>query len=150
MTDQSLKKARAVGINHIGLEVGDIDEALEFYGDLFEFSLRSRSDTQAFIDMGDQFINLAAPRRQGADDDRHFGFVVDDPDAARAALAAKGVAVIGPRNNSFFDPWGNRIEIVGYKGIQFSKTDAVLNGMGLGGLEKTDEAKRELADKGLG
>jgi lactoylglutathione lyase len=150
MTDQPLKKARAVGINHIGLEVGDIDEALAFYGDLFAFSLRSRSDTQAFIDMGDQFINLAAPRRQGPDDDRHFGFVVDDPDAVRAALAAKGVEVIGPRNNNFLDPWGNRIEIVGYKGIQFSKTEAVLDGMGLGGLEKTEAAKQELADKGLG
>jgi lactoylglutathione lyase len=144
------KKARAIGINHIGLEVDDIDEALEFYGDLFEFSLRSRSDTQAFIDMGDQFINLAAPRRQGRDDDRHFGFVVDDPDAVRDALAAKGVEVIGPRDNNFFDPWGNRIEIVGYKGIQFSKTDAILKGMGFDDLEKTEAAKQELADKGLG
>lgn len=150
MTQSSGKKARAMGINHIGLEVGDIDEALAFYGDLFEFSLRGRSDTQAFIDMGDQFINLAAPRRQGPDDDRHFGFVVDDPDAVRVALAEKGVEVIGPRNNNFFDPWGNRIEIVGYGGIQFSKTEAVLNGMGLGALEKTDAARQELADKGLG
>jgi lactoylglutathione lyase len=149
MSDLPTKKARAVGINHIGLEVGDIDEALAFYGDLFEFSLRSRSDTQAFIDMGDQFINLAAPRRQGPDDDRHFGFVVDDPDAVRAALTAKGVEVIGPRKNNFFDPWGNRIEIVGYKGIQFSKTPSVLGGMGLGALEKTEEAKKELAEKGL-
>jgi lactoylglutathione lyase len=150
MTEGPPKKARAIGINHIGLEVDDIDEALEFYGDLFDFSLRSRSETQAFIDMGDQFINLAAPRRQGKDDDRHFGFVVDDPDAVLAALAAKGVEVIGPRNNNFFDPWGNRIEIVGYKGIQFSKTEAVLTGMGLSGLEKSDAAKQELADKGLG
>ncbi|MDA1308141.1 MAG: VOC family protein [Proteobacteria bacterium] len=150
MGGESLKKARAIGINHIGLEVDDIDAALEFYGDLFAFSLRSRSDNQAFIDMVDQFINLASPRRQGRDDDRHFGFVVDDPDAVRAALAAKGVPVIGPRNNNFFDPWGNRIEIVGYKGIQFSKTEAVLNGMGLGDLEKTAAAKRELSEKGLG
>jgi lactoylglutathione lyase len=150
MTDGPTKKARAIGINHIGLEVDNIDEALAFYGDLFDFSLRSRSDTQAFIDMGDQFINLAAPRRQGRDDDRHFGFVVDDPDAVRAVLAAKGVEVIGPRNNNFFDPWGNRIEIVGYRGIQFSKTETVLRGMGLGDIKKTEVAKKELAEKGLG
>jgi lactoylglutathione lyase len=149
MAQPPARKARAVGINHIGLEVGDIDEALAFYGDIFEFSLRGRSDTQALIDMGDQFINFSTARRQSADDDRHFGFVVDDPDAARAALAAKGVEVIGPRNNNFYDPWGNRIEIVGYRGIQFSKSGPVLNGMGLGDLKKTDAALKELADKGL-
>ena len=142
-------KARAVGINHIGLEVGDIDEALEFYGALFDFTLRGRSGDHAFIDMGDQFLNLSAPRKQPPDDARHFGFVVDDPEAAKAALRERGVEIIGPRGNNFRDPWGNRIEIVGYRGVQFSKTEGVLSGMGLDGLGKTDAARKELADKGL-
>ena len=150
MTGTSTRRARAVGINHVGLEVGDIDEALEFYGAVFEFTLRSRSERHAFIDMGDQFVNLSAPRAQPADDARHFGFVVDDPDAAKAAVRALGVELIGPRGNNFRDPWGNRIEIVGYAGIQFSKTGPVLAGMGLAGLEKTEAARRELEDKGLG
>lgn len=149
MTNGSSKKARVVGINHVALEVGDIDEALAFYGKLFEFNLRGRSENMAFIDMGDQFINFSTPRRQVADDARHFGVVVDDPDAVRDALMAHGVEVIGTRNNNFFDPWGNRIEIVGYSGIQFCKTENVLKGMGLGWLKKTETAKKELADKGL-
>ena len=149
MTGSSGGKARAVGINHVGLEVGDIDEALAFYGALFELTLRSRSERHAFIDLGDQFINLSAPRSQSPDDGRHLGFVVDDPEAAKAALRARGVELIGPRGNNFRDPWGNRIEIVGYRGIQFSKTEAVLAGMGLPGLGKTAAARKELEDKGL-
>ena len=149
MTNASSKKARVVGINHVALEVGDIDEALAFYGNLFEFNLRGRSENIAFIDMGDQFINFSTPRPPVADDARHFGLVVDDPEAVRDALMAHGVEVIGTRNNNFLDPWGNRIEIVGYSGIQFSKTESVLKGMGLGGLKKTETAKKELADKGL-
>ena len=150
MTGSTARRARAVGINHVGLEVGDIDEALAFYGALFDFTLRGRSERHAFIDMGDQFINLSAPRTQPADDARHLGFVVDDPEAAKAAVRAQGVELIGARGNNFRDPWGNRIEIVGYAGIQFSKTGPVLRGMGLAGLEKTETARRELEDRGLG
>ena len=149
MTDASTKKARAVGINHVGLEVGDIDEALAFYGKLFDFNSRSRSENMAFIDMGDQFINFSTPRRQAVDDTRHFGFVVDDPEVVREALMANGVELIGRRNNNFFDPWGNRIEVVGYCDIQFSKADSVLKGMGLDWLKKTEAAKKELHDKGF-
>ncbi len=81
------KKARAIGFNHVALEVGDIDEALAFYGRLFDFELRGRSKTSAFIDLGDQFLALQKGRIQAADDGRHFGLVVDDKDAVRHALA---------------------------------------------------------------
>ena len=80
------KRARAVGFNHVAIEVGDIDEALAFYGRLFEFELRSKSDSMAFIDLGDQFLALQKGRIQPADDGRHFGLVVDDREAARKAL----------------------------------------------------------------
>ena len=106
------KKARAVGVNHIALEVGDIDEALAFYGRLFDFKLRGRSNAAAFIDLGDQFLALQKGRRQPADDGRHFGLVVDDKEAVRNALAAAGVNVLPGRFLDFLDPWGNRIEIV--------------------------------------
>ncbi|WP_420562795.1 VOC family protein [Thalassobaculum sp.] len=144
------RKARAVGVNHVALEVGNIDEALAFYGKLFDFTLRSKSETSAFIDLGDQFLALQQDRRQSPDDGRHFGLVVDDREAVREALAREGVRVLPGRFLDFLDPWGNRIEIVPYDNIQFSKTDAVLRGMGLEHLEKNDSAKRELADKGMG
>lgn len=144
------RKARAVGVNHVALEVGDIDEALAFYGAFLDFSLRGRDDHAAFIDLGDQFIALQKGRKQPADDGRHFGLVVDDKAAVRAKLEEMGVALVSQRFLDFLDPWGNRIEIVGYEGIQFSKTDAVLKGMGLEDLEKTDDAKRQLAAKGMG
>ena len=143
-------KARAVGFNHVALEVGDIDEALAFYGRLFDFKLRSKGETSAFIDLGDQFLALQKGRRQGPDDGRHFGLVVDDREAVRAALAEAGVEVLPGRFLDFLDPWGNRIEIVPYENIQFSKTPDVLRGMGLSDLEKNDKAKQELADKGMG
>ena len=139
--------ARAVGINHIALEVGSIDEALAFYGRLFELELRGRSAGMAFVDMGDQFIALAEGRTQGPDAARHFGLVVDDRDAVLAAARAAGVKVFG--GNSFLDPWGNQVQVVDYAEIQFSKTPAVLRGMGLE-LEKSEAALRELRDKGLG
>ena len=87
-------KARVVGFNHVALEVGDIEEALAFYGRLFEFKLRGKSDTMAFIDLGDQFIALQKGRKQAPDDGRHFGLVVDDKETARQALKAAGVATL--------------------------------------------------------
>jgi len=143
------KKARAVGVNHIALEVGDIEEALAFYGRLFDFKLRGKSKDAAFIDLGDQFIALQRGRRQAADDGRHFGLVVDDKEALRAALIAAGVAVLPGRFLDFRDPWGNRIEIVGYDNIQFSKAPHVLRGMGLLHLSKNPTAIKELRDKGM-
>ena len=142
-------KPRAVGFNHIALEVGDIGEALAFYGRLFEFKLRGKSATMAFIDLGDQFIALQKGRKQPADDGRHFGLVVDDKAAARRALEAAGVALLEGPFLDFRDPWGNRVEIVGYDNIQFSKTRDVLRGMGLSHLTKTESAKKELAEKGM-
>ena len=143
------KKARAVGVNHIALEVGDIDEALAFYGRLFDFKLRGRSNDAAFIDLGDQFLALQKGRRQPADDGRHFGLVVDDKEAVRNALAAAGVNVLPDRFLDFLDPWGNRIEIVGYENIQFSKAVNVLRGMGLAHLSKNSDAIKELTEKGM-
>jgi predicted enzyme related to lactoylglutathione lyase len=143
------KKPRAVGLNHIALEVGDIEEALAFYGRLFTFELRGKNRSMAFIDLGDQFIALQKGRKQPADDGRHFGLVVDDKEAARKALAAAGVTPLDGPFLDFRDPWGNRIEIVGYENIQFSKAPNVLRGMGLAHLAKNENAKKELARKGI-
>jgi lactoylglutathione lyase len=142
-------KPRAMGLNHIALEVGDIGEALAFYGRLFEFELRGKSDRMAFIDLGDQFIALQKGRKQLADDGRHFGLVVDDKEAARSALRAASVAALDGQFLDFRDPWGNRIEIVGYDNIQFTKAPNVLRGMGLAHLTKNESAKKELAKKWL-
>jgi len=144
-----MAKARAVGFNHVALEVGDIEEALAFYGRLFAFGLRSKSDTDAFIDLGDQFIALQKGRRQPADDGRHFGLVVDDKEAVRKALAEAGVKTLPGPFLDFIDPWGNRIEIIGYANIQFTKAPHVLRGMGLAHLKKNDAAIKELAEKGM-
>ena len=122
-------KPRAVGLNHIALEVADIDEALAFYGRLFEFKLRGKNDKMAFIDLGDQFIALQKGRKQPADDGRHFGLVVDDKEAARRALQTAGITPIEGPFLDFRDPWGNRIEIVDYGSIQFTKAPNVLRGM---------------------
>ena len=143
------KKARAVGFNHVALEVGDIDEALAFYGRLFEFELRGRSKTSAFIDLGDQFLALQKGRTQPADDGRHFGLVVDDKEAVRRTLAEAGVDMLPGPFLDFRDPWGNRIEIVGYDNIQFTKAPNVLRGMGLPLLGKNEKATKELTDKGM-
>jgi predicted enzyme related to lactoylglutathione lyase len=137
---------RAVGINHIALEVGSVDDALAFYGNLFDLELRGRIPGMAFIDMGDQFVALAEGRTQGPDRHRHFGLVVDDRDAVLAAARAAGAELFG--GNSFLDPWGNQVQVVDYADVQFSKTPDVLRGMGLE-LEKTESALRELRDKGL-
>jgi catechol 2,3-dioxygenase-like lactoylglutathione lyase family enzyme len=142
--------ARLVGINHIALEVGDIDDALAWYGRLFEFELRGRHGSRmAFVDMGDQFIAMSAGRSQPADESRHFGLVVDDKEAVRAALRAAGVAVRPSGSLDFHDPWGNHIQIVGYRDIQFSKTPGVLHAMNLDGLEKSEAAQREIRERGL-
>jgi predicted enzyme related to lactoylglutathione lyase len=143
------RKARAVGFNHVALEVGDIEEALAFYGRIFQFEMRSKSDDDAFIDLGDQFIALQKGRRQPADDGRHFGLVVDDKEAVRRALAEAGVEILPGPFLDFLDPWGNRIEIVGYSNIQFTKAPHVLRGMGLAHLSKSAGALKELADKGM-
>jgi lactoylglutathione lyase len=142
--------ARAVGINHIALEVSDLDAALDFYGRLFRFELRGRiGSSMAFMDLGDQFIALSAGRGQPADDGRHFGLVVDDKAAVRRALEEAGVELLPGRGLDFRDPWGNRFQIVQYDEIQFSKAPSVLGGMGLEGLGKTEAARRELREKGL-
>ena len=143
------KRPRVVGFNHVALEVGDIEEALAFYGRLFEFELRGKSRTMAFIDLGDQFIALQKGRKQAPDDGRHFGLVVDDKEAARQALKEAGVKILPGRFLDFRDPWGNRIEIVGYDNIQFTKAPNVLRGMGLTRLAKNESAKKELAEKGM-
>jgi len=143
------EKARVVGFNHVALEVGDIEEALAFYGQIFEFELRGKSKTMAFIDLGDQFIALQKGRKQAPDDGRHFGLVVDDKETARRALKAAGVKLLPGRFLDFRDPWGNRIEIVGYDNIQFTKAPHVLRGMGLADLAKTPQAIKELAEKGM-
>jgi len=143
------KKSQVVGFNHVALEVGDIDEALAFYGEFLVFELRSKSDNMAFIDLGDQFLALSKGRRQAPDDNRHFGLVVEDKDAVARTLEEMGVEIISDRFLDFLDPWGNRIEIIGYGNIQFTKAPHILRGMGLGGLGKSESALKELADKGM-
>ncbi|HUP33789.1 MAG TPA: VOC family protein [Gaiellaceae bacterium] len=138
--------ARAVGINHVAIEVGSIDEALAFYGRLFELELRGRIPGMAFVDMGDQFLALAEGRTQGPDAHRHVGLVVDDREAVLSAAREAGVDVFG--GNSFLDPWGNQIQVVAYADVQFSKTPEILRGMGLE-LEKSERALAELREKGL-
>ena len=144
-------KAKAVGINHVALEVGSIDEALEFYGALFDFEIESRSDTSAFIYFGDQFINFMTPRSQVPDSGRHFGIAVDDKEAVRQKLLELQVKLLDLESRflDFLDPWGNRVEITTYQNIQFSKSENVLKGMGLGHIRKTENALKELREKGL-
>lgn len=143
-------RARAVGINHVALEVGNIDDALAFYGEFLQFTLRGRSETMAFVDLGDQFIAFSAVAELSQDRERHFGLVVDDKELVGRRLQEMGVEIVSDRFMDFYDPWGNRIEIVGYNNIQFSKTDGVLRGMGLDDLSKNEKAKQELAEKGMG
>jgi catechol 2,3-dioxygenase-like lactoylglutathione lyase family enzyme len=141
--------ARAIGINHVALEVGDVDEALAWYARFLEFELRGKRPTMAWIDLGDQFMALAAGRSQGPDDGRHFGLVVDDKEAVRAALRDMGVAVARSGGLRFDDPWGNQVEIVDYRDVQFSKTPAILHALAPEGLEKSADARAELERKGL-
>jgi lactoylglutathione lyase len=143
------KKARALGFNHIALEVGDVDEALSFYARIVDFKLRSKSKDMAFIDLGDQFLALQKGQSQPPGSGRHFGLVVDDKQAVRDSLDAAGVKILPGPFLDFYDPWGNRVEIVGYEGVQFSKAPNVLRGMGLAHLSKSPKALEELADKGM-
>jgi catechol 2,3-dioxygenase-like lactoylglutathione lyase family enzyme len=145
--DDRPKKARALGMNHVALEVGDIDEALAFYSNILEFSLRSRSARAAFIDLGDQFIALSAGRHQVPDTERHLGLVVDDKWIVRDRLAEAGVALLPGSGVDFLDPWGNRIQLVDYQNIQFTKLPEVLAAMGAGDVKKTQKALDELAQK---
>lgn len=138
---------RLVGINHVALEVGSIDEALEFWETLFgPLTLRGRSAQMAFVDMGDQFVALSAGRTQPPDTHRHVGIVVDDPDDVLERARTAGGVVHG---NDIHDPWGNLLQVVDYREIQFTKAPAVLAGMGLDGLTKTGRARDELRAKGL-
>ena len=141
---------RPVGINHVALEVGDIDEALAFWESIFgELELRGRGRNMAFLDLGDQFVALARGRAQPPDGSRHFGLVVDDKEAVRARLQEVGIAVSPGRGLDFRDPWGNLIQVVDYREVQFTKAAGVARGMGIDGLEKSDGALAELRGKGL-
>ena len=143
-------RPRLVGVNHVALEVSDVEEALAFYGAIFDLTLRGRAGRMAFVDMGDQFIALGEGRTEAPDDHRHLGLVVDDKDAIRRALEEAGAEILPGRGLDFRDPWGNRIQVVDYRDVQFSKTEDVLRGMGLEGLEKSERALAELGEKGLG
>lgn len=142
-------KARLVGINHIALEVDDVEAALEFYRRIFDFTLRGRHHGMAFIDLGDQFINLSEKRTQPPDRMRHFGLVVDDREKVRNALKVLGVELLPGPGLDFLDPWGNHFQVVQYQDIQFTKASHVLQGMGLKELGKTAEALKELSQKGM-
>ena len=145
------RRPRLVGMNHIALEVGDIEEALAFYGKIFEFTLRGKGKGQAFIDMGDQFINLAEVKEPHRDHRRHVGIVVDDKSPVPALVEAAGGKLIDGPFLDFLDPWGNRIEVIAYADIQFTKAPHVLKGMRLDAerTAKTKKAIAELAAKGM-
>ena len=142
-------KARLVGINHVALEVGDIEQALEFYGSLFEFALRGRGPSMAFVDMGDQFIALSRGRTQPPDEHRHFGLVVDDREAVRRALQERGFDVAAEGSVDLSDPWGNHVQVVDYRDVQFAKTAGALRAVGGEDLAKRPAARREMEAKGL-
>lgn len=148
MSESHPRKARALGINHVVLEVDDLDKAVEFYGALFEFKLRGKSAHNVFIDLGDQFIQLTLGRTQVPDTKRHFGFVVDDREAVRQAMEKLGIKSINDRMN-ILDPWGNRIEIVPYDDCQFTKAPNILYGMGVPPISKTANAIEELRKKNM-
>jgi catechol 2,3-dioxygenase-like lactoylglutathione lyase family enzyme len=144
------KKPRLVGINHVAIEVGNIDEALAWYGRMFEFTLRGKGERNAFIDLGDQFVNitLVPDYAAGGVEKRHIGFVVDDRSRIIELAEAAGARMVEGPFLDFLDPWGNRLEIIEYSNIQFTKAANVMRGMGLD-LEKNDKARKELADKGM-
>jgi catechol 2,3-dioxygenase-like lactoylglutathione lyase family enzyme len=145
------ERAKLVGVNHVALEVGDdLDEALAFYGRIFDFELRGRAgDRMAFLDMGDQFLAISAGRSQPADDDRHFGLVVDDMERVRESLEREGIEILPGRGLDFRDPWGNRLQIVQYSEIQFERTAGVKRKLGIEDAEKSASALEEIADRGL-
>jgi catechol 2,3-dioxygenase-like lactoylglutathione lyase family enzyme len=142
--------ARLVGINHVALEVGDLDEALSWYGRFFEFELRGRAGGRmAFIDIGDQFIALASGRTQPSDGARHFGLVVDDKETVRERMRESGIPVQPSGSLDFTDPWGNHVQVVAYQDVQYTKSPEILRAMGLDGLVKSEQAIEELRAKGL-
>ena len=143
-------KATAIGINHIALEVGNIAEALAFYGSFLNFTITSQTEDAAFIYFGDQFINFAKGRTQASDEKRHFGIAVDDKELVRNTLTQMDVTLLGGQFLDFLDPWGNRIEITTYTNIMFSKTTAILRGMDMDHLQKTDQVLAQLNKHGLG
>ena len=134
------ERARLIGINHVALEVGDLEAALDLYG---------RVPGMAFLDMGDQFLAVAETGAAGADGERHFGLVVDDIETAREAIAREGLEILPGRGLDFRDPWGNHIPIVDYRRIQFERAPGVRRALGIEWTEKTPEALREIAEKGL-
>ena len=142
-------KATAIGINHLALEVGNIAEALAFYGSFLNFTITSQTEDAAFVYFGGQFINFAKGRTQTPDDKRHFGIAVDDKELVRKTLINMDVTLLNGRFLDFLDPWGNRIEITTYTNIMFSKTSPILRGMGMDHLQKTDKVLAELDERGL-
>ena len=144
------KKPRLIGVNHVAIEVADIDEALAWYAQIFDFTLRGKGERNAFIDMGDQFINLTLVPNYavGGEEKRHIGFVVDDRSRIVELAKAAGARFVEGPFLDFLDPWGNRLEIIEYSNIQFTKAPNVMRGMGLD-LDKSDKAKKELAEKGM-
>ena len=142
-------KANFLGFNHVALEVGDIEAALEFYGRLFDLKLRGRGPKMAFVDAGDQFLALSEGRAQSPDKSQHIGMVVDDREALREALEQTDAEVLPGRGLDFLDPWGNHWQVVEYEDVQFTKTPEILRGMGFGGLGKSEKALEELRKKGL-
>jgi lactoylglutathione lyase len=143
------ERPRLVGVNHVALEVGDLEQAFDFYGRIFDLELRGRIPGMAFIDIGDQFLALSEGRSQAPDQARHFGLVVDDKEAVRAALEEAGAEILPGRGLDFRDPWGNHVQVVAYGDIQFTKAPEILRGMGLDDLSKSPDAVRELREKGL-
>jgi catechol 2,3-dioxygenase-like lactoylglutathione lyase family enzyme len=148
ISQTSATKPRLVGINHIALEVGNIEQALEFYGKIFDFSLRAKRPGNAFIELGDQFINLMETPTPHEDRRRHFGLVVDDRSSVRARVEEAGGKLVPGPFLDFLDPWGNRVEVIEYSNIQFTKAPHVLRAMGFD-LDKNETARRELAEKGM-
>lgn len=162
-SDADRNRARFVGINHVVLDVGDVEGALEFYGSIFEFERRGRFEEKAFLDVGDQFIALAETddaggtdvaddgdaERTETDDAQHVGLVVDDADLVAERIDELDVDRVGSSDLDFRDPWGNWIQVVEYSEVQFTKAHHVLEGMGLSDLEKSESAVEELAEKGM-
>ena len=147
---QAIPRSKLIGINHIAIEVGDLDAALELYSRLFEFRLRGRVPGMAFIDMGDQFLAVAEGRAQGPDDERHIGLVVEDRRAVADAARLEGLRTIRTkRGEDFVDPWGNRFQPVTYADVQFERTDGVKRKLGVGDLAKSPSARKEIDDAGL-
>ena len=145
MTKEPMKM---IGLNHIVLEVGDLDKALDFYGAIFDFELRGRNEGMAFLDMGDQFLVLAEGKNQQPDEERHFGLVVDDRSDAAALVEKAGGKMLDTGFVDFHDPWGNRVQLVEYQDIQFAKTPGVMKKLGADPT-KTEEARQQIEDKGM-